>query len=205
MRNGRSRGSPTRASISVRSKGVGLAFVEEADEGSSGPASFLIVDPDGNPILVGQHVGRRRRTAGRHGSRALLPAPVRSPLRGIHAAGIGAGSYHNLDHLDGAELVRRDHGIAVSVGPIVCEAADDSLGKEAVLDLVGPQPDRLDLIRQPCDKVLPICAELDAQYAAQVGPEAPDPLSVRRTKIDVVGDPSRLGAGSEVDRIRADA
>ena len=27
-----------------------------ADEGSSGPASFVVVDPDGNPILFDQHV-----------------------------------------------------------------------------------------------------------------------------------------------------
>jgi hypothetical protein len=31
-----------------------------ADESSSGPASFMWVDPDGNPILVDQHVPRRR-------------------------------------------------------------------------------------------------------------------------------------------------
>jgi len=31
-----------------------------ADESSSGPASFMRVDPDGNPILVDQHVPRRR-------------------------------------------------------------------------------------------------------------------------------------------------
>jgi len=28
----------------------------EADETSSGPASFIAIDPDGNPILVDQHV-----------------------------------------------------------------------------------------------------------------------------------------------------
>ena len=37
-------------------KAQGVPFVSEADEGSTGPASFLIVDPDGNPILVDQHV-----------------------------------------------------------------------------------------------------------------------------------------------------
>ena len=37
-------------------KADGIAFATEADEGSSGPASFVIVDPDGNPILVDQHV-----------------------------------------------------------------------------------------------------------------------------------------------------
>ena len=38
----------------LRSKGIN--FEAEADETSSGPASFIIVDPDGNPILVDQHV-----------------------------------------------------------------------------------------------------------------------------------------------------
>jgi hypothetical protein len=28
----------------------------EADEATTGPASFLVADPDGNPILVDQHV-----------------------------------------------------------------------------------------------------------------------------------------------------
>ena len=28
----------------------------EADESSTGPASFVLADPDGNPILVDQHV-----------------------------------------------------------------------------------------------------------------------------------------------------
>ena len=33
----------------------GIDFQMEADESSEGPASFMIVDPDGNPILVDQH------------------------------------------------------------------------------------------------------------------------------------------------------
>ncbi|MFC2036450.1 VOC family protein [Chloroflexota bacterium] len=37
-------------------KGQGVEFVSEADESTTGPASFVIVDPDGNPILVDQHV-----------------------------------------------------------------------------------------------------------------------------------------------------
>ena len=37
-------------------KALGIEFVSEADENSSGPASFIAVDPDGNPILVDQHV-----------------------------------------------------------------------------------------------------------------------------------------------------
>jgi lactoylglutathione lyase len=37
-------------------KAEGVALVSEADEGTTGPASFMAVDPDGNPILVDQHV-----------------------------------------------------------------------------------------------------------------------------------------------------
>ena len=37
-------------------KKEGVALVTEADETTSGPASFIAVDPDGNPILVDQHV-----------------------------------------------------------------------------------------------------------------------------------------------------
>ena len=37
-------------------KEKGVAIENEADEQSSGPASFIVVDPDGNPVLVDQHV-----------------------------------------------------------------------------------------------------------------------------------------------------
>ncbi len=37
-------------------KAAGVSFATEADETTSGPASFMAVDPDGNPILVDQHV-----------------------------------------------------------------------------------------------------------------------------------------------------
>ena len=37
-------------------KDRGLEIISEADESSTGPASFMIVDPDGNTILVDQHV-----------------------------------------------------------------------------------------------------------------------------------------------------
>lgn len=37
-------------------KAKGVELVSEADESTSGPASFTVVDPDGNPILVDQHV-----------------------------------------------------------------------------------------------------------------------------------------------------
>ena len=37
-------------------KAQGLQFLSEADENTKGPASFMTVDPDGNPVLVDQHV-----------------------------------------------------------------------------------------------------------------------------------------------------
>ncbi len=37
-------------------KAHGVDVQVEADEGSTGPPSFIAVDPDGNPILVDQHV-----------------------------------------------------------------------------------------------------------------------------------------------------
>ncbi|WP_108813532.1 VOC family protein [Loktanella sp. Alg231-35] len=36
-------------------KADGIEFLSEADEDTEGPANFVIVDPDGNPILVDQH------------------------------------------------------------------------------------------------------------------------------------------------------
>jgi catechol 2,3-dioxygenase-like lactoylglutathione lyase family enzyme len=42
--------------IQRRLKAEGLALVSEADEHTQGPASLVIEDPDGNPILIDQHV-----------------------------------------------------------------------------------------------------------------------------------------------------
>jgi len=39
-----------------RLKAQGVQLQQEADESTIGPASFVAVDPDGNPILVDQHV-----------------------------------------------------------------------------------------------------------------------------------------------------
>ncbi len=36
-------------------KAQGITFATEADENTTGPASFVIADPDGNAILVDQH------------------------------------------------------------------------------------------------------------------------------------------------------
>ena len=41
--------------IQKRLKTDGIELASEADESTTGPASFIVVDPDGNPILVDQH------------------------------------------------------------------------------------------------------------------------------------------------------
>jgi lactoylglutathione lyase len=56
-----SAGNPLEAFTDVRElqrriKRAGITPAAEADEAASGPASFLLIDPDGNPILVDQHV-----------------------------------------------------------------------------------------------------------------------------------------------------
>jgi lactoylglutathione lyase len=33
----------------------GIALATEADEASEGPASIMLTDPDGNPVLIDQH------------------------------------------------------------------------------------------------------------------------------------------------------
>jgi lactoylglutathione lyase len=52
---------PTGAFTDVREtqrrlKAQGITFVTQADESTTGPASFMVLDPDGNPILFDQHV-----------------------------------------------------------------------------------------------------------------------------------------------------
>jgi len=37
-------------------KALGVQLQQEADESTTGPASFVALDPDGNPIYVDQHV-----------------------------------------------------------------------------------------------------------------------------------------------------
>ena len=37
-------------------KSQGLALMSEADESTTGPGSLMLTDPDGNPILIDQHV-----------------------------------------------------------------------------------------------------------------------------------------------------
>lgn len=37
-------------------KAAGVTLVAEADESTTGPASLVALDPDGNPVLLDQHV-----------------------------------------------------------------------------------------------------------------------------------------------------
>jgi lactoylglutathione lyase len=36
-------------------KAAGIEMAAEADEDTEGPASIMVIDPDGNPILIDQH------------------------------------------------------------------------------------------------------------------------------------------------------
>ena len=54
-------GNPTGSFTDVRVlqkqlKERGATFESQADETTTGPASFIVLDPDGNPVLVDQHV-----------------------------------------------------------------------------------------------------------------------------------------------------
>jgi catechol 2,3-dioxygenase-like lactoylglutathione lyase family enzyme len=41
--------------------GKGLTLTTKADESGSGPANFSLMDPDGNPILIDQHVPKPKK------------------------------------------------------------------------------------------------------------------------------------------------
>lgn len=43
-------------SIQSKLKALGVPIQQEADEATQGPAYFTLTDPDGNPVLIDQHV-----------------------------------------------------------------------------------------------------------------------------------------------------
>lgn len=47
---------PDVRAIQKHLKENGVALVSEADESTTGPASCTLIDPDGNPVLIDQHV-----------------------------------------------------------------------------------------------------------------------------------------------------
>lgn len=42
--------------LQARLKADGVALQTEADASTTGPASIVLIDPDGNPVLIDQHV-----------------------------------------------------------------------------------------------------------------------------------------------------
>ena len=42
--------------LQLQFKARGVSMISEADESSTGPASLMLLDPDGNTILLDQHV-----------------------------------------------------------------------------------------------------------------------------------------------------
>ncbi|MDD9739049.1 VOC family protein [Marinovum sp. SP66] len=43
-------------SLQAELQAAGLSFAQQADPEGTGPASFMVIDPDGNPVLVDQHI-----------------------------------------------------------------------------------------------------------------------------------------------------
>lgn len=43
-------------SIQQNLKSKNMSLAAEADESTAGPASLMLIDPDGNPVLIDQHV-----------------------------------------------------------------------------------------------------------------------------------------------------
>ncbi|WP_306643599.1 VOC family protein [Sanyastnella coralliicola] len=41
--------------LQTKLEGEGVSFTTKIDAGPEGPASFILLDPDGNPVLVDQH------------------------------------------------------------------------------------------------------------------------------------------------------
>jgi len=44
--------------IQAELEAKGLKLESRVEEGTSGPASILLMDPDGNPVLIDQHVSK---------------------------------------------------------------------------------------------------------------------------------------------------
>lgn len=42
--------------IATKLKADGIELMQETLDGETGPGSFVIIDPDGNPVLIDQHV-----------------------------------------------------------------------------------------------------------------------------------------------------
>ncbi len=49
-------GAPDVREIAAKLRADGIELMQETLDGDAGPGSFVAVDPDGNPVLVDQHV-----------------------------------------------------------------------------------------------------------------------------------------------------
>ena len=55
--NGQSTGAFTDIrDLQAKLKSEGISFTTEVEEGTKGPGRAILMDPDGNPILIDQHV-----------------------------------------------------------------------------------------------------------------------------------------------------
>lgn len=66
----------------------GIEFKTKADEGTDGPASFVLEDPDGNPILFDQHVPRPKSGA-KDGDKKAPQESGADAKKAPHVTGIG--------------------------------------------------------------------------------------------------------------------
>ena len=49
-------GAPDVRTIAEKLRADGIELMQETLEGTSGQGSFVVLDPDGNPVLIDQHV-----------------------------------------------------------------------------------------------------------------------------------------------------
>ncbi len=49
-------GAPDVREIAEKLRADGIELMQETLDGEGGPGSFVVLDPDGNPVLIDQHV-----------------------------------------------------------------------------------------------------------------------------------------------------
>ena len=99
-------------------KAQGVQLQQQADESTTGPASFVAVDPDGNPILVDQHVCNDNPDCFDGADRSRSTNPSQAVARTSRSSQPGSGS------AGGMSCPRRAVGCACTVAG--CAAARPS-------------------------------------------------------------------------------